>query len=112
MKRAVILLVMAAAALGGCAKGYSLTGRTAPEKELGFETTLVEGKDGILVVAIEDRGAPLSVHREAARFPVTAHCMETKGRSDALWVLDASGSDWLATRDAQGRLVYQARCRA
>lgn len=81
----LVLLVTAAAILGGC---QSREDRIAFDGKY-FRTKLskVDGQRDVFTVVVKNAAQSINGAREAARYEATVYCVNTYGSSDITWVV-------------------------
>lgn len=118
MRRGVLLVLLGAVLATTACNRFNINLRNplqmgdGAEARLPYRTTFRAGREGDLTVTVRSEGAGLADLRESVRHPVTRHCIEKRGRSEADWALNPATGDWAYTADAQGNLTFTARCRA
>ena len=98
---------------GGLFGGGSLFGDGgASEQGLPFRANLSSGADPRnFTVRVRAEGSNVPAVRESTRFQATRYCLDTFGRSDAVWQIDPVSNDWAFTRNGND-MVFTGRCTA
>jgi hypothetical protein len=98
--------------MAGCGVRQSLGfGPAQPAEALPFDAKLSEddADPRNFTVVVEAGGNGLEATRESVRFPATAHCLATVGKTDIDWQLDGSG-DWAGQPLGEGDVRFAGRC--
>ena len=119
MRRGVLLVLLGAVIATSACNRVNLNlrnplqlGSTGAETRLPYDASLRADRDGNLTVtARRAAGASLDDLRESVRYPVTRHCIDKRGRSEADWAMDPATGDWAYTADVNGNVTFSARCR-
>ncbi|MGB3316821.1 MAG: hypothetical protein WBB85_20705 [Albidovulum sp.] len=107
MKRLTPLV--AALLLAGCNSlgwGPDEVERSFPYKA---EIAVDENQSDLAISVAAPPGVTVDIVREAARYQVTRHCLQTFGDSDADWQIDPATGDWAYTRTPDA-MIFRARC--
>ena len=111
--RGIVLagLVLAVAGCSTLDRVNPFSRRAAPETALPYRAALRVEPGDVLAVTVKADGAGVDAVRESVRYPVTRHCLQNRGQSDADWVTDPATGDWAFVADASGNLTFRAKCR-